>query len=94
MITISLDEYGNFERDEHKPLFIAGLIYDDNQTCAGDSHIEVQTERERIVAYYKCVMDSVGNGVTYPQDLHSNGDAARDRMVVRSVKGKVAESLP
>lgn len=26
MVTISLDEYGEFEKNENKPLFIAGLI--------------------------------------------------------------------
>lgn len=25
MITISLDEYGNFETEENRPLFVAGL---------------------------------------------------------------------
>ena len=29
MVTISLDEYGEFEKNENKPLFIAGLIFDD-----------------------------------------------------------------
>ena len=29
MITISLDEYGEFEKEDTKPLFIAGIIFDD-----------------------------------------------------------------
>lgn len=93
MITISLDEYGEFEKENNKPLFIGGLVFDD-----GESPNEVQTEerieRERVRAYYKKVIEDAGNGLMYPQDLHSNGDAVRDHNVVGPVKTKVAETLP
>lgn len=93
MITISLDEYGNFEGEEQKPLFIAGLLFDDGEKI-GESHREEWTERERIRSYYKKVMEDAGKGFSYPQDLHSNGDGMRDHKVVGPVKTKVAETLP
>ena len=36
MITISLDEFGEFEKEDNKPLFVAGLIFDDMEQL-GDS---------------------------------------------------------
>ena len=93
MITISLDEYGEFENEENKPLFIAGLIFDDRED-AGEGHFEERNERERIRAYYKKVISDAGVGFSYPQDLHSNGNAKRDHDVVAPVKSKVAETLP
>ena len=93
MITISLDEYGEFEKDDNKPLFIAGLIFDD-QEMPGNVHNEERTERERIRAYYKAVISDAGEGFSYPQDLHSNGNKLRDRNVIAPVKDKVAETLP
>ena len=48
MITISLDEYGDFEKDGKEPLFIGGIIFDDQEEKE-----EECTERKRIEAYYK-----------------------------------------
>lgn len=93
MITISLDEYGEFEKEENKPLFIAGLIFDDQEN-SGEIQVEERIERERIRAYYKKVMADAGEGFRYPQDLHSNGDVKRDHKVIGPVKTKVAETLP
>lgn len=93
MITISLDEYGEFEKEENKPLFIAGIVFDDREN-AGEIHIEEKIERERIRAYYKKVISDAGDGFSYPQDLHSNGDGERDHNVIAPVKSKVAETLP
>lgn len=92
MITISLDEQGNFEKEEHKPLFVAGIIFDD-QNHPG----EVQIERQRIEAYYRRVIadaDHEGNeDFVYPDALHSNGDSSRDHHVVRPVKERVTATL-
>ena len=88
MITISLDEYGEFEKEDNKPLFVAGLIYDD----LGDT-VEEKIERKRIEAYYRKTIKSVGNEFMYPNDLHSNGNKKRDTSVVKPVKQKVLETL-
>ena len=93
MITISLDEYGNFETEENRPLFVAGLIFDD-QDQQGSMQGEARRERERITAYYNKVMQEAGEGVSYPKDLHSNGDIERDHKVIGPVKSKIAETLP
>ena len=93
MITISLDEYGEFEKEDNKPQFIAGLIFDDQENTGG-VHIEEGIERERIRAYYRKVISDAGDGLSYPQDLHSNSDRERDHNVIAPVKSKVAETLP
>lgn len=93
MITISLDEFGEFEKEDNKPLFVAGLIFDDMEQL-GDSQIEERTERERVRAYYRKVIAEAGENFVYPQDLHSTGNAERDHNVVRPVKAKAAETLP
>lgn len=92
MITISLDEYGKFEEEVNQPLFIAGLIFDDGEQ-PGSSRTEEKTERTRITAYYKRVMEDV-EGAVYPVDLHSDGDKERDHSIISSVKKKVEETLP
>ena len=96
MITISLDEYGEFEKEENKPLFIGGLIFDD-VADAGEERVE----RSRIAAYYKKVISDVCETLTdtidnfrYPDALHSNGNKARDKKMVAPVKAKVMETLP
>ena len=88
MITISLDEYGQFEKNENSPLFIAGVVFDDQNL-----ETEEQAERQRIETYYKRVMEDAGEGLRYPWDLHSNGNGRRDGLVVKPVKMKVAETL-
>lgn len=93
MITISLDEFGEFEKEENKPLFVAGLIFDD-QEQSREVQVEERTERERVRAYYKKAIADAGEGFSYPQDLHSNGDTERDHNVIGPVKTKVAETLP
>lgn len=95
MITISLDEYGEFEKEENKPLFIGGLIYDDMGNPG-----EEQEERKRIAAYYKRVVadakameEDAGEDFRYPNALHSNEDKNRDTQVVKPVKEKVSQTL-
>lgn len=101
MITISLDEYGEFEKEENRPVFIAGLIYnsrgflqDNHQEDSKVDNAEEKTERERIRAYYRKAIADAGSSFRYPEDLHSNGDKERDKNVVRPVKQKIAETLP
>ena len=89
MITISLDEYGDFEKDGKAPLFIGGIIFDDQEEKE-----EECTERKRIEAYYKKAIEDAGKSFKYPNDLHSNGDKDRDHSVIRQVKKKVSETLP
>lgn len=94
MLTISLDEQGNFENDDNKPLFIAGLIFNDKEETKGAARVEEHIERERIRAYYKKAISDAGSSFSYPEDLHSNGDRNRDRNVVALVKDKISETLP
>lgn len=94
MITIALDEYGDFEgiRQEKGPVYIAGVLYDDG----GDKQ-ETKAERRRLAAYYRTVIASVSDGTeafSYPEALHSNGDKQRDHQLVRPVKQEVARTLP
>lgn len=96
MFTYALDEYGDFEglKNTNKPIYIGGVIYDDHSIRR-----EEVIERKRIKAYYKSVISeaaSIANctsNFSYPEALHSNGDADRDRNVVRPVKEIVKSTL-
>lgn len=97
MLTLSLDEYGAFEGigDNTRPVYIAGLLYDDRGRKADKSE-----EKKRIRAYYNAVirdaavMSTRPVGFEYPTALHSDGDRARDHEVVRLVKEQVRKTLP
>lgn len=69
MITIALDEYGQFEKtgkNGNKQLvFIAGLVYDDK----GSSN-DAENEKARLDLFFKKVAKSVR--CRYPEDLHLN----------------------
>ncbi len=93
MITISLDEYGQFEKSDKKPLYIGGFIYDDLEE-SDEVNIEEHLERERIEAYYKRVVKDAGEKFNYPKDLHSNNNAKRNHIVVSKIKNKISETLP
>ena len=100
MITISLDEYGTFEENVRKPSYIGGLIYDDQESDYTESVNEVSNERKRIQAYYRMVLSDVEKelegqkqSLSYPADLHSNGNRERDHQIIAPVKQKVAETL-
>lgn len=88
MITISLDEYGDFEKKNKKPLIIAGVLFDDL-----DGSYELINERKRIKAYYKSVLANSGDNLVYPVDLHPNGDKERDSTVIAAVKQGFTESI-
>lgn len=91
MITIALDEQGDFENLEGKlenaPVFIGGIIYDDNEDSA-----DYDNEKERLQKYLRNVCESVG--CRYPQDLHfsSNGNTNNGQNVAL-VKGKFTDTI-
>lgn len=96
MFTYALDEYGDFEglKNTNKPIYIGGVIYDDHSIRR-----EEVIERKRIKAYYKSVISEAApianctSNFSYPEALHSNGDADRDHNAVRPVKEIVKSTL-
>ena len=94
MITLSLDEQGNFElnsEETHEPVIIAGILYDDK----GDKQ-DTLNEKKRIEAYYKTVLEKGSDGekqLSYPGALHSNGNKKRDADIVGPAKKRVKEFL-
>ena len=91
MITIALDEQGDFEnlggKLENAPVFIGGIIYDDREDSA-----DYDNEKKRLQKYLKSVCQSVG--CRYPQDLHfaSNGGENNGQKVAL-VKEKFTETI-
>ena len=65
MLTISLDEQGDFEnmKNENAPIFIGGIIYNDREL-----ENEHEYEKKRVSTYLQRVCMSVG--AKYPRDLH------------------------
>ena len=90
MITISLDEQGDFENleQENAPIFIGGVIYDDE----GDEE-DTGTEKKRVVAYLQKVCEDTGN--IFPRDLHFQRFAGggNNGGKVAEVKQKIGETL-
>lgn len=90
MITISLDEQGDFEgiKKEYAPIFIGGILYDD----MGDN-ADYQNERKRIEGYLKAVCQSVG--AKYSRDLHFRIDSQgrNNGACVAKVKEKLKQTL-
>ena len=51
---------------------LAGVIYNDTSEIGYKKGGKIiDSERERIILYYKAVCESAGT--TFPKDLHSNG---------------------
>lgn len=96
MITLALDEFGDFEglKNDNKPIGIAGVLYDD----LGDK-ADVRNERKRVEAFYKKCILSVANRIgqdcelVYPGALHSNNSKERDSRIVKPVKRKVNDAI-
>jgi len=69
MITIALDENGDFEgfkgAGNKEPLFIAGIVYDDK----GHDN-DAWNEKQRLDDYFRAVAETVK--CKYPEDLHTN----------------------
>lgn len=91
MITIALDEQGDFEGLYDKnvtgaPIFIGGVLFDDL-----DGEGEYDREKMRIHHYLKAICENVG--ASYPVDLHMN-HRGNNRSQVKKVKRKIAETLP
>lgn len=95
MLTITLDEQGNFEkvynhkRDASsptgKPVFIGGLIFDDKGNIDAVAH-----EKERISKYLKEMCRKAS--AVYPTDLHVNTSTQNDERVGK-VKEKIRSTL-
>lgn len=88
MITIALDENGDFEglnRESDEATFLAGLLYDDNGDEADTEH-----ERERIIAYYQNVCAKAGGH--FPETLHIS-HAGNNGGYVAKTKKEVGASL-
>ena len=106
MITLSFDEYGDFEglEDRKSPALIAGVLFDDRTGADekrknnGESNERV-TERARIKSYYRKVIKAAkaGNrqkGFRYPEALHVREENGTNNSgVVSVVKKKVRETL-
>lgn len=95
MLTLSLDEYGDFEglKNTNEPIYIAGVIYEDKK-----KEPDTNIERKRIKEYYKQVIEDAKKDrspslYVYPDALHSNGDKSRDHNVVKPVKQQVNSTL-
>lgn len=90
MITIALDEQGDFEgiKEEHAPVFIGGILYDDK----GDEG-DYANEGRRIEGYLRAVCNSTG--AVYPRDLHVYADAngRKNNGKVALVKQKLTATL-
>ncbi|SFR81248.1 hypothetical protein [[Clostridium] aminophilum] len=89
MITLALDENGQFEPDEKKerkktPVFIAGLLYDD----CGDAY-DARNERYRIMNYLQSVCNNCDE--EFPEALHANESS--NLASVRAVKTEIGNSL-
>ncbi len=90
MITISLDEQGDFEgiKRGYAPVFIGGILYDDKGSDA-----DYQNERKRIEGYLKAVCKSVD--ARYSEDLHFRTDSQgrNNGACVARVKEKLKQTL-
>lgn len=89
MLTIALDEQGDFEGlyDEKKtgaPIFIGGLVFDDQ-----GKEQEHVLEKQRIHHYLKAICES--EEASYPQDLHVND--SHNHAKVKRVKTRLGETL-
>ena len=96
MITLSLDEFGDFEgiKGDNNPIGIAGILYDD-----GGNITDTVNEKKRVEMFYRMCIASVrkqnGNDsdFSYPNALHSNGSRERDSRIVGPVKRKVNSAI-
>lgn len=95
MITIALDENGDFEGSknsgESTPLYIAGIVYDD-----GGNDKDTKYEMQRLDEYFRAVASEKADGDSvccYPQDLHVNNQGVNNTNV-RRMKSRLGESLP
>ena len=94
MYTIAFDETTNFETlktgtQKKEPVMLAGIIYNDNSEIGYKKGGKIiDSERERIILYYKAVCESAGT--TFPKDLHSNGS---NRIEEKKTKEEIEQTL-
>lgn len=89
MITIALDEFGDFENasQTHEPIMIGGLLYDDR-----DDTYDEKNERERIQKYYQRVCEDANT--TYPVDIHGNGtNKKREKATKQKICSTITEFI-
>ena len=90
MITIALDENGDFEGFQQfgqpEPLFIAGIVYDDK----GHEN-DAWNEMQRLDDYFRAVASTVK--CHYPIDLHVNHQGTNGYNVKR-MKTELQATLP
>lgn len=96
MITLSLDENGDFEGywKKRDALLIGGVLFDDV-----DDTSEVTNEKRRIAAFYRRIMEEVAAEkkivCIYPKDLHGGGARGiTGRNKEKLIKEKVTLTLP
>lgn len=94
MITLSLDEAGQYERNVESKCpnatFIGGVLFDDK----GDAQ-EAEKEKIRIADYYRSIIKKCcGNGinVSYPESLHCNRMGS-NKDKVGAIKNEVNKTL-
>ena len=87
MLTIALDENGDFEglKKEKEPIFIAGLLYQDF-----GHEGETEMERKRIEKYYEKACQSANT--KYPEDLHVNHEGSNMKQVGKT-KQEINQTL-
>lgn len=94
MITLSLDEYGDFEnvKKENGPVFIGGTLFDDKGVEG-----EANTERKRIDAYYgevfKEASEQLGRELVYPYDLHADSFVSKAEKQTKKFKEKIIKTI-
>ena len=91
MITIALDEQGDFENIKNEldtaPVFIGGIIYDD----MGNEN-DYKNEKKRLKEYLKKICESVN--VKYPIDLHYHSkNGVNNGSKVRRVKERFDHTI-
>ncbi len=100
MITLSLDEFGTFEKvkgKKNEAVFIGGLLYDDR-----DDKDELTTERKRIDLYYENVVSEaselLSRPLRYPTSLHYSDSTdpethAMETEAVKAIKTIVSATI-
>lgn len=104
MVTIALDEQGNFEttpkindksKEAKNPIFIGGIMYQDNDDANSSS--DYNNEKKRLFFYLIKVCQSVN--ARFPQDLHFHRTTINHQKItnndaVKRVKKKIHDTLP
>ena len=92
MLTISLDEYGQFEKEDNTPRLIGGVVYAcDPRGSAKEQAAEQNAEKYRIAEYLeRCCLDC---GARFPQDLHFETRNPAHNEVVKRVKDRIKSTF-